>query len=80
MYSIFLLTTNHYSHLRYATDVNHAPLQMYAMPQSEEDAKLMFQLYGFPPYFANTVFENFSTHLLGRQTGRWANFLATHIS
>jgi hypothetical protein len=33
---------------------------MYAMPQSEEDANLMFQLYGFPPHFANTVSENFS--------------------
>jgi len=76
----FLLTRNHYSHLRYATDVHHAPLQMYAMPQSEEDASLMFQLCGFPSHFANTVFESFSRHLLGRKTGRWAYFLATHIS
>jgi len=61
---------------------------MYTMPnyrrmprlESEEDASLMFQLYGFPPHFANTVYECFSRHLLGRQIGRWANFLATHIS
>jgi hypothetical protein len=78
----FLLTRNHYSHLRDVTDVHHAPLQTYAMPQSEEDASLMIQLrvYGFPPHFANTVFESFSRYLLGRQAGRWANFLATHIS
>jgi len=75
----FLLIRNHYSHLRYATDVRHAPLKMYAMPQSEEDTSLMFQLYAFLPHFANTVFESFSRHILGRQTERWASFLATHI-
>jgi hypothetical protein len=33
---------------------------MYAMPQSEDDTSLMFQLEGFPPHFANNVFESFS--------------------
>jgi len=76
----FLPTRNHYSYLRYATDVHHTPLQMYPMPQREEDASLTFQSYGFLHHFANTVFESFSRHLLGRQTWRGANFLATHIS
>jgi hypothetical protein len=49
------------------------------MPQSE-DTSLLFQLDGLPTHFANTVFESFSRHLLGRETGRWANFLTTHIS
>jgi hypothetical protein len=41
------------------------------MPQSEEHASLTFQLYGFPPHFANTVFESFSRHLLGDGPISW---------
>lgn len=59
----FLLTRNNYSYLRYATDVHHAPLHIYAMPQSEKDTSLKFQLDGFHPHYANTVFESFSRHI-----------------